>query len=95
MTNRKRSDETIHERPDVFGIQPDNSESDCQGSFEGRGKEKDGFARFVRTQPTENIIILTTGLAPGLSAVDTDIVLLGDNDIESESKATCRDIEHI
>ena len=47
-----------------------------------------GWARLT------DIIILTTGLAPGLSAVDTDIVPSGDNDMESESIATRRVIEN-
>ena len=59
------------------------------------GREEYGYASFERTQPSENIIIiLTTGLAPGLSAVDTDIVPSGDNDMESESKANCREREN-
>ena len=97
MTNRERdirSDEAIHEWPDVFRIQPDITENDCQGSFEGRGREKYDYASFERTQASENIILIT-GLAPGLSAVDTDIVLTGDNDMESESIATCRERENI
>ena len=62
------------------------------------------YASFERTQASENtveyvdstsgghntIIIITTDLAPGFSAVNTDIVLSGDIDIESQSIATCR-----